>query len=157
MTELNRTDVSVWFSCSVMFAGTAAKSLQLCPTLFDPMDCSPPGLPVHHQLTEFTQTHVHWVGDVIQPSYPLSSPSPPAFNLSQHQGLFKWASSSRQVVKYWSFNFNISPSNVLNTSISKIKRVQQKLSTIDWSGKQRKPKLISARTKLIKAQTGKQN
>ena len=63
---------------------------QLCPTLWDPMDCSTPGLPVHHQLLEFTQTHVHWVDDVIQPSHPLSTPSPPAFNLSQHQGLFKW-------------------------------------------------------------------
>ena len=57
---------------------------QLFPTLCDPMDCSTPGLPVHHQLPEFTQTHVHWVGDAIQPSHPLSSPSPPAFNLSQH-------------------------------------------------------------------------
>ena len=61
---------------------------QSCPTLCDPMDGSTPGLPVHHQLPEFTQTHVHRVGDAIQPSHPLSSPSPPAFNLSQHQGLF---------------------------------------------------------------------
>ena len=61
---------------------------QLCPTLFDPRDCSTPGLPVHHQLPEFTQTHVLWLGDAIQPSHPLSSPSPPAFNLSQHQGFF---------------------------------------------------------------------
>ena len=61
-------------------------SAQSCPTLFDPMDCSTPGLPVHHQLPEFTQTHVH---QVIQPSHPLSSPSSPAFKLSQHQGLFK--------------------------------------------------------------------
>ena len=57
---------------------------QSCPTLCDPMDCSTPGLPVHHQLPELTQTHVHGVGDVIQPSHPLSSPSPPTFNLSQH-------------------------------------------------------------------------
>ena len=56
------------------------------------LDCSTPGLPVHHQLPEFTPTHVHWVGDAIQPSHPLSSPSPPAFNLSQHQGLFQWVS-----------------------------------------------------------------
>ena len=62
---------------------------QSCLTLCDPMDCSMPGLPVHHQLPEFTQTHVHQVGDAIQPSHPLSSPSPPALNLSQHQGLFK--------------------------------------------------------------------
>ena len=61
---------------------------QLCPTLCDPMDCSMPGLPVHHQFPEFTQTHVHRVGDAIQLSHPLSSPSLPAFNLSQHQGLF---------------------------------------------------------------------
>ena len=62
---------------------------QSCPTLCDPMNRSTPGLPVHNQLPEFTQTHVHQVNDAIQPSHPLSSPSPPAFNLSQHQGLFK--------------------------------------------------------------------
>ena len=71
---------------------------QLCPTLCDPMDCSTPGLPVHHQLPEFTQTQVHWVSDAIQPSHPLLSPSP-AFNLSQHQGPFQWVSSSHQVAK----------------------------------------------------------
>ena len=76
-----------------------------------PHEPSMPGLPVPHQLPEFTQTHVHWVGDAIQPSLPPSSPSPPALNLSQHQGLFKWVSSSHQVAKYWSFSFNISPSN----------------------------------------------
>ena len=68
------------------------------PTLGNPMGCSTPGLFVHCQLPEFTPTHVHWVGDAIQPSHPLSSPSP-AFNLSQHQGLFKWVSSSHQVAK----------------------------------------------------------
>ena len=67
--------------------------------------------PVDHQLLEFTQTHVHWVDDAMQPSRPLSSPSPPALSLSQHQGLFKWVSSSHQVAKYWSFSFSISPSN----------------------------------------------
>ena len=66
-----------------------AKLFQSCPTLCNPMDCSLPGFPVHHQLPEFVQTHVHQVGDAIQPSYPLSSPSPPAFNISQHQGLFQ--------------------------------------------------------------------
>ena len=71
-------------------------SAQSYPTLCDPMDCSMPGLPVHHQLPEFTQTHVHWVGDAVQPSHPLSSPSPPTFNLSQYQGLFR---SSQQVAK----------------------------------------------------------
>ena len=72
---------------------------QSCPTLCNPMDCSTPGLPVHHQLPEFTQTHVHWVADAIQQFHPLSSPSPPAFNLSQHQGLCQWVSSSHQVAK----------------------------------------------------------
>ena len=84
---------------------------QLCPTVCNPMNCSMPGLPVHHQLLESTQTHVHRVGDAIQLSHPLSSPSPPALNLSQHQGLFKWISTLHQVAKYCSFSFNISPSN----------------------------------------------
>ena len=70
---------------------------QSCLTLCDPMNHSTLGLPVHHQLLEATQTHVHWVGDAIQPSHLLSSPSPPALNLSQHQGLFQWISSSHQV------------------------------------------------------------
>ena len=64
--------------------------IQSCLTFYDPMNCSTPGLPVHHQLPEFTQTHVHWVGDAIRPYHPLSSPSLPALNLSQHQGLFQW-------------------------------------------------------------------
>ena len=72
----------------VLFAQFSSIS-QLCLTLCDPMDCSTPGFPVHHQLPEFTQTHVHQVCDAIQPSYPLSSPSPPTFNLSQYQGLFR--------------------------------------------------------------------
>ena len=67
------------------------------------MDCSTPGLPVHHQYPELTQTHVHWVSDAIQPSHPLSSPSPPTFNLFQHQGLFQWVSSSHQVAKELGF------------------------------------------------------
>ena len=70
-----------------------------------PLDGSTPCLPVHHQLPEFTQTHVHWVGDVIQASHPLLSPSPPAFNLSWHQGLFKWVSSLHQVAKVLEFQF----------------------------------------------------
>ena len=70
-----------------------------CPALCNPMDCSTPGFPLLHHLSEFAQTHVHWVGDAIQPSHPLSSPSPPALNLSQHQGLFQWVSSSHQVAK----------------------------------------------------------
>ena len=72
---------------------------QSCPILCDPMNCSMPGLPVHHQLLEFTQTHVHRVGDAIQPSHPLSSPSPPSPNPSQHQGLFQWVNSSHEVAK----------------------------------------------------------
>ena len=72
---------------------------QSCPTLCNPMDCSMPGLPVHHQFPEFTQTHVHWVSDAIQPSHPLSCPSRPAPNPSQHKGLFQWVSSSHQVAK----------------------------------------------------------
>ena len=66
---------------------------QTCLTLCDPMDCSMPGLPIHHKLPEFTQTHVHWISDAIQPSHPLLPPSPPVLNLSHHQGLFKWVSS----------------------------------------------------------------
>ena len=91
---------------------------QSCPTLCDPMDCSTPGLPVHHQLLELTQTHVHRVGDAVQPSHPLSFPSLPAFNLSQHQGLFQWVSSLHQVTKYWSFSFSISPSDEYSGLIS---------------------------------------
>ena len=98
--------------CSVGSVG------QSCPTLCDPMNCSTPGLPVHHQLVEFTQTHVHWVGDAIKPFHPLSSPSPSAFNLLQHQGLFKWVSSLYQEAKYWSFSFNISLSNEYSRLIS---------------------------------------
>ena len=78
-------------------------SVQLCPTLCDPMDWNTLGLAVHQQLPDFTQTHVHWVSDAFQPSHPLSSPSPPAFNLSQHQGLFKWVSSLHQVAKVLEF------------------------------------------------------
>ena len=83
----------------------------MCPALCDPMDCSTPGFPVLHYLPEFAQTHVHLVDDSIKPSYPLSPPSPPALNLSQHQGLFKWVSSLHKWLKYWSFNCRINPSN----------------------------------------------
>ena len=76
---------------------------QSCPTLCDPMNCSTPGLPVHYQVPEFTQTHVDWIGDAIQPSHPLSFPLPLALNLSQHQGLFQWVSSSHQVAKVLEF------------------------------------------------------
>ena len=72
---------------------------QSCPTLCDPMDCSMPGFPVHHQLLDLVQTHVNWIDDANQPSHPLSSPTPPAFNLPQHRDLFQWVSSSHQVGK----------------------------------------------------------
>ena len=85
--------------CSVQFRSVT----QLCPTLCDPMDYNIPGLPIHHQLLEFTQTRVHWVGDAIQPSYPLLSPSSSDLNPSQHQGLFQWVSSSHQVAKLLEF------------------------------------------------------
>ena len=74
------------------------------------MNRSTPGLPVHHQLPEFTQIHVHLVSDVIQPSHPLSFPSPPAPNPFQHQSLFQWVNSSHEVAKVWSFSFSIIPS-----------------------------------------------
>ena len=84
--------------------------IQLCPTLCNPMDCcSICGLPVHHQLPELTQTHVHWVSDAIQPSHPLLSPSPPILNLSQHQGLIQ--SLHIRWPNYWSFSFSIIPPN----------------------------------------------
>ena len=92
---------------------------QSCPVLCDPMDCSMPGLPVHHQLPEFTQTHVHQVGDAIQPSHPLSSPSPPTFNLFQHPRVFSNESAlCIRWPKYWSFSFSISPSNEYSGLIS---------------------------------------
>ena len=77
---------------SVQFSSVS----QSCLTLCNPMNCSTPGLPVHHQLSEFTQTHVHWVSDAIQPCHRLSSPSPPAPNPSQHQSLFQWVNSSHE-------------------------------------------------------------
>ena len=79
--------------------------------LCDPIDCSTSGFPVLHHLPEFAQTHVHWVGDAIQPSHPLLSPSSPVFSLSQYQDIFQWVDFLSQVAKYWSFNFSISPSN----------------------------------------------
>ena len=105
LTQLSRAGLfrellvnSVQFS-SVQFSSVT----QSCLTLCNPMNCSMPGLLVHHQLTESSQTHVHRVDDAIQPSHPLLSPSPPILNLSQHQGLFKWVSSSHQVAKVLKF------------------------------------------------------
>ena len=91
--------LTINYFSSVQFSSLA----QSCPTLCDLMNCSMPGLPVHHQLPEFTQTHVHWVGDAIQTFHPLSSPSPPALNPSQHQSLFQWVNSSREVAKVLEF------------------------------------------------------
>ena len=94
-----RKSVEIQWRCTPPVSSVA----QLCPTLCDPMDCSPPGFPVHHQLPEPTQTHLHHVGDAIQPSHPLLSPFPPAFSLSQHQGLFQWVDSSHQVANVLEF------------------------------------------------------
>ena len=101
------------FCCFVLFSWVIYSILlntaqfssftQLCPTLCDPMNCSTPGSPVHHQFPELAQTHVHRVGDAIQQSHPVSSPSPLAFNLSQHQGLFQWVGFSHQVPKVLEF------------------------------------------------------
>ena len=91
------------FAFTHFLANVSVQSLSRV-RLCDPMNCSMPGLPVHHQLLESTQTHVHRVGDAIQPCRPLSSPSPPALNPSQHQGLFKWVSSSHQVTKVLEFH-----------------------------------------------------
>ena len=91
---------------------------QLCPTLCDPMDCSMPGLPVHHQILELTQTHIHWVSDAIQPSHPLLSPSPPAFNLSSIRVFSNESALCITWPKYWSFSFNISLSNEYSGLIS---------------------------------------
>ena len=100
---LSYEDINISIILSVQFSSVA----QLCPTLCNPMNRSTErlstGLPVHHQLSEFTQTHVHRVGDAIQPSHPLLSPSPPAPNPSQQQGLFKWVSSPHQVTKVLEF------------------------------------------------------
>ena len=81
--------LSLLFTHGHHLTGQFSSVIQSCPTLCNPMDCSMPGLPAHHQLQELTQTHVHWVSEATQPSHPLSSPSPPALNLSQHQGLFQ--------------------------------------------------------------------
>ena len=89
-----------WVGTSTVQFSSVAQS---CPNLCDPMNHSTPGLPVHHQPLEFTQTHVHWVSNAIQPCHPLSSPSPPAPNPSQHQDLFQWVNSSHEVAKVLEF------------------------------------------------------
>ena len=116
----------MFFMCylryNVYAEGYNLHSVQSSPqsylTLCNPMDCSMPGFPVHHQLPELTQTHVHWVSDAIQLSHPLSPPSPLAFNLSQHRDLFQWVRSLHQVAKYWNFSFSIIPSKEIPGLIS---------------------------------------
>ena len=95
------TQVSI--KCSLFSWVQFSSVAQLCPTLCEPMNCSTPGLPVHHQLPKFTQTHIHWIRDAIQPSHPLLSPSLPAPNPSQHQSLFQWVNSSNEVAKVLEF------------------------------------------------------
>ena len=106
----------IWFDnillrifASMFISDQFSSVAQSCPTLCELMNCSTPGLSVYHQLPEFTQTHVHRLGDAIHPSHPL--PSPSALNFCLHRGLFKWVRSSHEGQKYWSFSFNISPSN----------------------------------------------
>ena len=120
-------DVSLWDqgseSCTLWVC--CCSVAQFCPTLCNPMDCSRPGFPVFHHLLEIDQTHVHWVGDAIQPSRPLWSPSLPSLNLSQHQDLFQWVNSSHQMAKTLEFQLHISPSNEYLGLIS---------FRIDWFG-----------------------
>ena len=115
---LNHFSLAVMRFSSVQFSSVA----QLCPTLCDPMNHSTPGLPVHHHLPEFTQTHVHRVGDAIQPSHPLSSPFPPDPNLSQPQSLSNQSSLRMRWLEYWSFSFSIIPQNT------------QGWSPLEWTG-----------------------
>ena len=108
-----------WFRLSTIIPFCCCCSVsQSCLTLWNPMDCSTPGFFLLHHLPELAQTHVHWLGDAIQPSHPLSSRSPPAFNLSQHQGLFQWVAVRNWWPKYWSFSFRFSPSSEFSGFIS---------------------------------------
>ena len=103
--------IGIAFMCWVSNISQFSSVTQLCPTLCNPMNRSTPGLPVHHQLLEFTQTRVHRVGDAIQPSHPLLSPSPPALNLSSIRIFSNESTLHMRWPKYWSFSFSISPSN----------------------------------------------
>ena len=104
LTSIPKPLVKVYvFSTGWLYSVQFSSVAKSCLTLCDTMDCSTPGFPVHHQLWELTETHVHWVGNAIQPSHPLLSPSPPSFNLSQHQGLFQWVRSLHQVTKVLEF------------------------------------------------------
>ena len=119
-TPLVQRIVLFFLRKAIQFSSVA----QSCPALCDPMNCSMPGLPVHHQLPELAQTHVYQVRDAIQPSHPLSSPSPPALNLSQHQVLFKWVSSSHQVAKVFE----------VSASTSVLPMNTQDWSPLGWTG-----------------------
>ena len=101
-----------------MFECCCCSVAKSCPTLSDPVDCCTPGFPVVHCLSEFAQTHVHWVGDDILSSHFLLPASPPTLTLSQHQGLFQWSALCIRWPKYWSFSFSISPSNEYSGLIS---------------------------------------
>ena len=95
---------TIWATTEALSSVQFSSVTQSCPTLCDSMNCSTPGLPVHHQLLEFTQSHEHQVGDAIRPSHALSSPSPPAPNPSQHQGLLQWVNSSHEAAKVLEFS-----------------------------------------------------
>ena len=114
MLYINYTSIKKKVTLSIKFTEYASVQFssvtQSCPTLCDPMNHTTPGLPVHHKLPEFTQTHVHWVGDAIQPSHPLSSPSPPAPNPSQLRVFSNESTLRMRWPKYWSFSFSIIPS-----------------------------------------------
>ena len=113
---------------NIQFSSVKSSSVtQSCPTLCDPMNHSTPGLPVHHHLPEFTQTHVHRVSDAIQPSHPLSSPSPPAPNPSEHQSLFQWVNSSHEVAKVLEFQLQ-------HQSFQWTLRTSEWTSPLGWTG-----------------------
>ena len=117
----NRAFIIYWaikLSHEVYNKHVAVVVTQSYPTLCDPMDCSTPGFPDLRHLPELTQTHGHWVSDAIQPSHPLSSPSPPVFNLSQHQGVSNELALCIRRPKYWRFNFSVSPANEYSGLIS---------------------------------------
>ena len=114
MFDLKYTEGKRLSDCLRMLSPVA----QSCPTLCDPTDCSTPGFPVHHHLPELAQTHVHQGGDAIQPSHPLQSPSPPAFNLSSIRVFFNESVLHIRWPKYWHFSFSISPSNEYSGLIS---------------------------------------
>ena len=108
---LNNVHTSGPLQFKSMLFRALSSVVQVCLTLCNPMDCSTWGFPVQHKLPELAQTHFHQVSDAIQKSHPLLSPSPPTLNFSQHQSLFKWSALHNRWPKYWSFSFNLSPSN----------------------------------------------